>query len=412
MPAMEPRPVSKPASAPPDWWWIFDPRVSLRARAALTVGVTALLLTALFGTIAHHLLRADLERHLGSGFETLAYQMSDKLDRVIYQRYHEMQLAATLGPFRTSDASEAERRMLLQAMLESAPDFAWIGFADPTGRVRVATGKVWENTMVDARPWFRVGRQRPYAGPLTEIPTLTRELQGSERSDPPKYLDLSIPVQGGNGEFLGVIGAYLQWEWAREVQHSVVAEALRRDRIGLTLYGPNGDVLLDSGGSGWNHPPDAPSVEARNPRGRFVESTTVGTTYLTGYSRSRGYREFRGLGWLTTVRQPAERALAPARELQHRIVGWGLAFTALLGVVSWIAAGRLARRLRGIGAAADRVRDGDVLTVMPRPPGESEVARMCRALGEMVEDFRKKQDALETEKRRREAREAESINRQ
>jgi HAMP domain-containing protein len=256
---------------------------------------------------------------------------------------------------------------------------------------------------VDTRPWFRIGRQQPYAGPLTEIPDLARELQLADRSEAPKYLELAVPVQGNNGERVGVLGADVQWEWAREVQLSVVPEAARRERIGLTVYAITGDVLLDSGGSGWSRPPDPPELGPRSFRGSLVENAAGGTTYLTGFARSRGHREFRGLGWLVVVRQPVERALAPTRELRHRILGWGMAFTGILATVSWIAAGRLARRLHGIGAAAERIRQGDVLTVMPRPRGESEIAHMCGALGDMVDDFRKKQETLEAEKLRREA---------
>ena len=48
----------------------------------------------------------------------------------------------------------------------------------------------------------------------------------------------------------------------------------------------------------------------------------------------------------------------------------------------------IARRLQGMRAAADRIRGGDVLTVMPRHPGESEVSMMCDAVGNLVEQLR------------------------
>ena len=101
-----------------------------------------------------------------------------------------------------------------------------------------------------------------------------------------------------------------------------------------------------------------------------------------------GYRDYRGLGWLVAVRQPANLALAPARDLQRTIAGWGFVLTAVLVTVSWISAGRLARRIRTIELAANRIREGDVLTVLPRPRGEGELAQMCGALGELVQELR------------------------
>jgi HAMP domain-containing protein len=377
-----------------DWWWIFDPRLSLRARAALIFGGSAALFTLLFSGLAGTLLHRVLERQAGATFETLAFQVSDKLDRVIYTRYHELQLAAGLGPFRTGNVAPIERRRLLEAVQETARDFAWLGFADDTGRVTAATHGVLEGTAVDSRPWYRAGRERAYVAGLNEFPTLSRALSATDEDHGTKFIDLAVPVQSTQGQFLGVLGAHVFWDWAREVQVSVVPEAARRERIGVTVYASNGDIVLDSGSSGWTQPPDMPVItEARKFRGNLVEPTTVGTTYVTGFARSRGYHEYRGLGWLIVVRQPADLTFAPARELQRQIGTWGFVFTIALLVVSWFATERLTRRLRMIRLAADRIRQGDVLTVMPRPRDQGEMAQMCGALGAMVEDFRARQHA-------------------
>ncbi len=398
---MDHRPTRAPAASEQDWWWIFDPRLSLRARAALLLGGGALLFAFLFAWLAGSLLRQTLERQLGAGFETLAFQVSDKLDRVIYQRSHDLQLAAGLGPFRSPDGSPDERRNLLEAVQDGARDFAWIGFADGKGQVRAATRGIFEDTPVDARPWFRVGRERTFVGSLVELPALARELAKSDADRGQRFLEFGVPVQSVHGQFLGVLGAQVHWDWAREVQLSVVPESARRERIGVTIYAANGEVLLDSGGTGWTQPPDAPVIsDSRRFRGSLVETPAGGgAPYLTGFARSRGYREFRSLGWLITVRQPAELALAPTRALQRQIVGWGVALAVVLALISWIAAGRLARRLHAIAAAADRIREGDVLTVMPQPRGDGEYARLCGALGAMVEHFRARDAARENASR-------------
>lgn len=397
--AMENRPATDRSTRQQDWWWIFDPRLSLRARAALIFGGSAILFMLLVGVLASSIFRRSLERQLGTTYETLAFQMSDKLDRTIYERYRELQLAAALAPFRRSDATPVERRRLLEALQNSAREFAWIGFADATGIITAATRGVFENTPVDARPWFLIGRERPYAGPLNELPALARALTRSDDERSSRFLDLAVPVMAENGQFLGVLGTHLSWDWTRDVQSSIVSEAARRECIGVTLYGAAGDVLLDSGVSGWTQPPDAPAIAgARRYRGSLVEPISGGTTYLTGFARSRGHREYRGLGWLVAVRQPAELAFAPVRELQQQIIAAGIVFALGLIVLGWFAAAKIARRLRSIGLAANRIREGDILTVLPRPPGDGEVARMCSALGDMVDDFRAKQDAAAAER--------------
>ncbi|MSU51674.1 MAG: HAMP domain-containing protein [Opitutus sp.] len=398
---MENSPTSAPVSSERDWWWIFDPRISLRARAVMIYGGGAVLFTAAFSLIAGAAFRQASERQVGATFVTLAFQMSDKLDRVISQRQHELRLAASLAPYRATDVSPADRRRLLEAIQNEARDFAWIGFADPTGRLTAATRGVFEGTPVDTRPWFRSGRDRDYAGNLNDLPALAHELASTDDDRSTRFLDLAVPVTAVDGRFIGVLGSHLHWGWAREVQLSVVPEISRRERIGVTVYSATGEVLLDSGGSGWSQPPDAPTLaDPRRPRGMMLENTSGGTAYVTGFARSRGYREYRGFGWLITVRQPAELVFAPARELQRRIAVWGFTFAFVLAIVSWVGAGRLARRLHSIGTAADRIRDGDILTVMPTRRGESEIATLCGSLGNMVDDFRQKQEALAAENAR------------
>ena len=121
---MEHRPLREPA--PPvttDWWWIFDPRYSLRARASLIFGGGAILFIVLLSWIAGTVFRRHLESQLGSSFETLAWQVSDKIDRAIYERYRELQFTASLAPFRDGATPAGERRRVLETLLASGLKF-------------------------------------------------------------------------------------------------------------------------------------------------------------------------------------------------------------------------------------------------------------------------------------------------
>ena len=394
-------PARHASAARRDWWWIFDPRCSLRARAALSIGGGLVAITLLLSWLTGVLYRRSLEAHLAGAFETLAFQVGDKLDRAVYERYRTLQLAASLATIRDVAASATDRRRVLEVIQETEPEFAWLGFADPAGRVIASTGRVLEDTVQETKPWFREGRERPFVGALQETAPLTRaERPPGAPDSPTRSLELAVPVTGSNGQFAGVLAAQIRWDWSREVQQSVVPEAAGRDAIGVTIYGPGRDVLLDSGASGWTHPPDAPSVgEGRRFRGAIVEP--VGPArYLTGYSRSRGFREYRGIGWLVVVRQPIDRAFASVAPLRRSIALWGCVLAVTAAVAGWILAGRHARKLRSIRAAAERIHEGDILTVLPRPKDESEIAGMCGALGDLVEDLRARQEKLLAENAR------------
>jgi len=100
------------------------------------------------------------------------------------------------------------------------------------------------------------------------------------------------------------------------------------------------------------------------------------------------------------VRQPAAAVIAPVNELRRSILWWGLTFSVALGFTAGISAARVTRRLRAIGTAAEHIRLGDVLSLMPHARGEAELARMCGSLDGMVRDFREKQEKLDPDRLR------------
>ena len=366
------------------------------------IGAGTLAFTFLLGGITSTIFRRALETHLTATYETLAFQVGDKLDRAVYERYRTLQTAASLATIRNVAAPVTDRRRVLEVLQETSPELAWIGLTNRSGEIVAATKRTFEGTVAELRPWFLRGRASPFVGPLREIPELTRESSSSgdgETSN--RYLDLAVPVIGSDGEFAGVLAAHLRWNWSRDVQTSVVPETAARDGIGVTVYGPAREVLLDSGVSGWSHPPEAPAVgEGRKFRGSMIEKSGGNTAYLTGYSRSRGFREYRGIGWLTVVRQPSDRAFARVASLRRAITLWGGFLSAVASIAAWVIAGRHARRLRSVRAAAERIHEGDILSVLPSPKGESEFAAMCRGVGDLVEDLRAKQEKLIAENAR------------
>jgi hypothetical protein len=387
------------------WWSCLDPRRSLRARATLGVGGAILVFTLLISWITGTFFHRQLAQQIGGSLETLADQTGDKLDRGLAERYREIQFAASLAPLRIPDNPVDVRRHLLDSLLNDSPEYAWLGFANPAGTIIFATQHQLEGTQVETRPWFRNARNKPYADDVHEVPELAGETAASG-GPPPRFVDLAVPVVSNIGQFLGVLGAHLSWSSARDVQLSVIPDLMaQQDHIGLTLYSATGEMLLDSGASGWTEPPAAPILpERQESSGFFWENTLDGSAYLTGYARSHGYGEFRGFGWLAVVRQPVAVAFAPVQELQRRILRTGLGFAVIAVGMSWLLAGRLARRFRAIGASARRIGTGDILAVLPQARGRGDLPNMCAELGGMVDKLRGRQEELEADNTRLAAR--------
>ncbi|HVS51066.1 MAG TPA: cache and HAMP domain-containing protein [Opitutaceae bacterium] len=386
---MQRSPALASRAARDEWWWIFDPRLSLRARAVLVVGGSAIAFTIFATWLAGAVFHRQLETHAAALMETYAFELADKLDRNLYAHQRTLQFIASVAPFSAPQATNAERTQTIEAALDSSPDFAWLGFADPSGTLVCTTQHLLENTRAAQQPWFRAPRDRPYLGGVHENAALAARVAEPSQETSPRFVDLATAVHASTGEFLGVLVAELRWSWARDVQQSVVPDALRREHIDATVYSAAGEVLLDSGGSGWSDPPEAPSIPlTRRARGAFAENAADGTSYITGFARSPGVRDFRGLGGLVTVRQRSDAVFATVRELQRTIAIWGAVVALVLAIASWRFAGRHARRLAAVTLAADRIRGGDVLTTMPRAHDESELDRMCGAIDAMTAELR------------------------
>ena len=394
--------MTPPTSSPsPAWWERLDPRRSLPAAAALLFGGSGLALVLILSSSAGKILHTQIERQLGPSFETLAYQVGDKLDRTVYERTRQLRFTAGLGPFRTAAAPLAERQSVIESLHDASTDYAWVGFADATGNILAASQLLFVGEKAAGAPWYRGGRHQLFVGNVREFPELASAVPALG-SLAPRFLDLAVPVTSANGDFLGVLGAQVRWSWARDVQLSVIPESARRARLGVTVYAANREVLLDSGGSGWSEPPDVPAELADRPgtRGTFTEYAPGGTVYLTGYARSRGFRDYRGQGWLVVVRQPVADAFAAVADLRRLILRVGTGLVVALSILCWILAARFERRLRAVGTAAERIGDGDILALLPQPHGDSAFAGMCAALGTMVGKFRQRQEILETENTR------------
>ena len=383
-------PASPDRSEPPAehaWWAFFDPRKNLAARAALWVGAAATLLIAALVWLAGSLIERQIRDAFSSKLESLAVQVSDKLDRALAEQSRALQFAATtLAPLDSTG-----RRLRLGAILASSPDLAWVGFADASGQIVTGSQGLLENTDASLRPWFLGARRQPFFSDVTDIPELAQQA-ASENGAPPRFITLAAAATTPEGQFLGVLVAQWKWQAARDLQGTVLTEAERRSQISITLYNEKGEAVLDSstalnGGAAL----PAPAIpNARLARGALTEDIRGEGVYFSGYARSAGLRGFRGLKILTVVRQPSAEIVAPVVAVRKAVARWGVVFAAVLSAAAWLTTARITRRLRVVTASADKVREGDIFTVMPRPTGADELSQMNRALDDLVEDFRKK----------------------
>lgn len=363
-------------------------RMSLQTQIAIATAMLCVLLVLGASLGAAWLGRSKASVLIGAELAELAEVMADKLDRGMFERYREIGVVADLEVLRPVWGGNPEDlRAILDRLQRSFPDYAWIGFATPDGSVRAATRGMLEGASVAQRPWFREALDGAFVGDVHEALLLAKLLGPRADSEPFRFVDVAHPVRDAAGNVIGVLGAHLSWDWVEEVRRSILdassnfaaAEIMVLDTGGRVLLGPQtGRVLADA--------PTLAGIRATG-RGYGIGLQTDPQQHgrwLTGYATSVGYRDYPGLGWIVVVRQPADIANRPVRELATSILLYGLVL-GLLGIaLAWWLAGRLARPIRSITAEAERIGRDPGMQTLPRLGGTREVLRLSQALRSLL----------------------------
>lgn len=196
-------------------------------------------------------------------------------------------------------------------------------------------------------------------------------------------LDVAAPVFDQAGALQGVLCGHIFWRWAEEMLNSKRtpnADLILLSKDGLTLAGPVkartpfADVA----------PQTMQAISSGKSSGYLIERWRDGKTYLVGYAKGSGYRDYPGLGWVTLFRQDVDLAFAPARQIQHRILAVGAFLGLFFAVFGWMLAGRIARPIQAITASAKKVARGELAYAPPEVRGDGEVAQLSDAIHGMV----------------------------
>lgn len=365
-------------------WPLLDPRHSLRARFALLFGAAAVGLTAMVTWLGTTSYRDELAHRTGDLLATLAFEVGDKAERVVYERLASLQVIADSVPMPNGGVATGARTVL-DPLFDSTPEFAWIGMANRDGTIVIGTQRGFEGTRASIHPWFIRGQTQAYVGEprvLRDVAQLTNTAESTETH----FIDLGAPMRNRDANAIGVIGAYLRTSWILNLQASVLSLPSRRDHLLGTVYNNKGEAFLDEAAA------VAPTIPSNTlsgpPRGMFIESTADGAVFVTGYSRTHGYHGINGLNWIVTVRQPIEEVFAPIVALRRWMMLAGGLLAILFAIVGWYIASPVSRELRRIAASAQRIKGGDALALMPSPSGRGEIARACAALRDLIEHLR------------------------
>ncbi|WP_419953776.1 diguanylate cyclase [Methylobacterium sp.] len=353
-------------------------KISLRHQISLVTGAVGLTIVAAVTLGSALLARAQATDMAENALLQVARSVADRLDQDMAERLREIRNVAALDPLQPHwMENTGSLRNVLQSMQKTFPDYAWIGFADETGKVRAATGGILEGANVGQRPWFIDGIKGAAAEDVHLAALLQTLLRPNADGTPFRFVDLASPVIDASGRTIGVLGSHLSWNWADGVRREVLSsrrpelkeEVVVLDRTGRVLMGP----ALGT------HPYSAADLAA----GHFIARGPGGDQFAA-VSATRGRGDYTGLGWIVVALQPVQTALAGAHRLTVLITLVGLGAGALGTLGIFLVVTRLSRPLARLTDAVDRIGRERNATMTERVQGSPEVLRLSAAVRSLL----------------------------
>ncbi len=376
-------------------WKHLNPNRSLKARLMLGTVGGVLLLSLLLSTVVGNISKTQLQAATNRSLEELAFQMADKLDRGMFERYRDLQILSSLDALRQPEQSIAGQRLLLQKLQDTYPSYAWIGMTDTKGTVLASTGGLLEGKNASKREWFQVGQSKPYVGDVHEA-LLLAKLLPNETDEPLRFVDVATPITDPQGKLRGVLASHLSWAWAREVTDTLIGPQSEQSQVEILVLSQDGTVLLGPATLQGETLPEKMLRQLQADSGsNLVTPWPQEGKFAVGFAKTQGYLDYPGLGWTVLIRQPLATALAPARSLQAQVLTWGIGLGSLVALLSWLFVRRIARSMVQLTAAADLIRAGNSGVKMPKIKGQDELARLASSLRHMVHTLRNQRQKLQ-----------------
>ncbi len=332
-----------------------------------------------------------LRERLGTSFQRMAAETMDKVDRSLYEVYREVQLWAGLELMQEVVTGDLDGRIssFLMAVNEDA-DFVNLDTVDNEGIVVASS---------DATRIGSSFTDRDVLGIVLAGNRLVRDIQRDEATGAWFVLFCrSVRAQFNSSETVGALCA----RWNAAELHSMTQSSSEGEHTGARIAVMNADGRTISPPVDRSGPPFTESsihkewraaiISGEKPDGYLEEFLNGREGYLVGYSRSKGHRDFAGMGWSVLVAQGLESAYAPIEQLE--LITLVIGVIAALGVVgaSLLISHNVTGTLVRMADAAKRVAGGDFESQIGYRSGD-EIGTLSEVFDGMIGDL-KNQRAL------------------
>jgi methyl-accepting chemotaxis protein len=417
-------------------------RFELRAKLMLQLGLAVLLPAAAFlGVVLAE--RGALEAPVGKSLSDQAAQVSDVIDRTLFQRYGDA-LAMAMNPALAGLMPDAGKphnpianmidvympvyRVYRLMMLVSADGKVLAVNGVDSGGKQIATEFFYRKDM-SRMSWFRdamEGRLLKGRNGLGGVAVRKANVDQVQLvyGDDGEVIVFAAPVRDESGKTVAVWANFFDSAVVESIvaaaHDRLVANGLAHARI--SVLNREGDIIFDSrarasdGGRPRYADMSEPNLLAdkvpaavaalEGKQGWLVApDRDTHVPEVSGYAPSMGAYDYLGLGWVTLVHVPADEAFGAVHAVEKHLLLAAVVIALIALALGAVSGTLFVRPIRRITAAMTRAADGESDVHIPALRRRDEIGDMARAL-QILNEHGKEVVRLEAEKAEQEQRAA------
>ena len=233
----------------------------------------------------------------------------------------------------------------------------------------------------DDEEWWQIAREKGHYISDVEYDESTGEYAVS----------LGMRIGGERGDFIGVMKAVVAVKSIiRSVEIAVIRYETTRIQLitigGRLIYGTGVFKLLEdvSGKTFFK--------QLKGEKGIFNEKAG-GRERLYSYARSKGYRDFEGLGWILVVGHDVQEILTPVSKLRNRMMAASLILITIVIIIAFLIARSITRPIAKLTKSAEIIGKGD-LEHRVELKTRDEIGELAASFNRMADNLKGLQEEL------------------
>jgi HAMP domain-containing protein len=364
----------------------------------LAIRLTAIMLAAVFvsisaiGFFSFITTRAALEESIGANQQELAKETMDKIDRLLHQKYQEIQVIADANPIEDIYVSQASyanqdliarseaatRKRLDEFLLQTGPwDTITLVYKD--GSIIISTFKGTEAKSIKDYKEINAAFNAALEGEV-----YYSDLIISEKTLRPTLI-FAAPVRKEEDPGRPVVGAVVaefSWPVILEIIDEIKtgnAHLFNKDGITIATHSTQKEEIL-------KHDLEDLSIVQQALQGKcsssILSQEETNRPSLSSCSLQDGHLGYKGRGWGLFIETPQDVAFAAVNALTKRFLIIGIIIALLFIPITFLLSNTISRPITRLKSSADKISKG-FLTEPIDVKGKNEISELANSLDNM-----------------------------